>query len=162
MNATLVFLLFGQIIVNKQADAHPPLGPVRLEIQVVKIVDGDSIEAKVHYPMLGPLDKKLRAIGYTAHGMTLKEDIDTRLGRGPAALTPGEVKRAGEASRALRDVFEMGVVYVEPEGAENGCHQWPVRFVVKPSKGALIDVAKWMHDHGHTRADKDTVDKKKK
>jgi len=127
---------------------HPPLGSVKLAVEIEKVVDGNTADVTIYLPYGLATEGTIRVLGYDAW--------ESRKGRPGAEVTDAEVIKGKAAARALQEVCDLGEVFAEPEarGKRDVYGRLLARLWVKTSKGEVIDVAKWMRDKGHCRPDR--------
>lgn len=138
-----------QVTAKKFGDDHPPMAPLRLAIEVSRVVDGDTVEAQIFMPWSTAASGTIRLLDFDAWESSKR--------RGSVDVSDDEVKKGKAAARALQECLDLGNAYAEPlgRGTHDNYGRMLARLWVKTDEGKVIEVSKWMKERGHCRPDKE-------
>ena len=124
--------------------------------KVLYVHDGDTISADLSLPFRIELtNRQLRAFGYDAWEVSKT--------RRTVTVTDEEIAKGYKARDALRELLKTGQLYIEdvtaiqmvkPDPYGRMLTRWWIQQISNRDEIASvewIDVAKWMHEHGHCR-----------
>ena len=114
------------------------------ELTNVRVVDGDTLEADINFPMNITLrSETIRCSDYDAWESSKR--------RRSVTVTDDEVAMGKSATAALNKLLSSGSMLVQLESNERDVYGRVLARLFVRSEGTLVSVASWMKEQGHVR-----------
>lgn len=113
----------------------------------VRVLDGDTIEARMHFAYgVEMAPQAIRGLGWDCWE-------SRNIVRNGVRVSPEEIAKGKLAALVLKELIGANTLFIDPDGeGRRDVYGRPLaRFYVRPDKGELIDVARFMRDNGHQR-----------